>query len=80
MNLLNFNIAAANVGPVIETVCSLCKRVPNQTPSYGTVKRINDMRISISSKQMKDISEKCNLTLYCDETSKYRFEVFAVTD
>jgi hypothetical protein len=82
MNLLNFNIAAANVGPVIETVCSLCKRVPNQTPSYATVKRINDMRISVASKQMKEIAGKSNLTLYSDETSKYgkSFEVFAVTD
>jgi hypothetical protein len=48
INLLN--IAATNVGPVNETVCSLCKRSTNQTPSYATVKRINDMRIPVASK------------------------------
>ena len=82
MNLLNFNIAAANIGHVIEIVCSLCKRVPNQTPSYATGKRINDMRIPIASKQMKDIAKKYDLTLYSDGTSKHgrSFEVFAVTD
>jgi len=81
MNLQNFNVSAANVGPVIQQVC-LCKRQPNRLPSYTTVNRINDMRIAVASKQMKDISQKTNLTLYSDETSKYgkSYEVFAVTD
>lgn len=56
MNLQNFNVSAANVGPVIQQVCLLCKRQPNRLPSYTTVNRINDMRIAVASKQMKDIS------------------------
>ncbi|CAG2254240.1 unnamed protein product [Mytilus edulis] len=82
MNLLNFNIAASKIGRFIETVCSLCKRIPNQVPACSTVNRINDMRISVASKQMQDISKKTNLTLYSDATSKYgkSFEVFAVSD
>lgn len=52
MNLQNFNVSAANVGPVIQQVCLLCKRQPNRLPSYTTVNRINDMRIAVASKQI----------------------------
>lgn len=34
INLQNFNVSASNIGPVIRTICSLCKREPNKVPSY----------------------------------------------
>lgn len=44
--------------------------------------KISDMKLSIATKQVEDMSKKSNLTLYSDETSKLgkSFEVFAVTD
>jgi len=60
MNLQNFNVSASNIGPVIENVCLLCKRKPNKVPSYTTVNRINDTRIAVATKQMKDICERKN--------------------
>ncbi|XP_063415652.1 uncharacterized protein LOC134697357 [Mytilus trossulus] len=82
MNLQNNNISASKIGEVIRTVCSLCKRQPNRVPSATTVNRISDMKLSIATKQVEDLSKKSNLTLYSDETSKFgkSFEVFAVTD
>jgi len=71
MNLQNFNVSASNIGPVIRTVCSLCKREPNKVPSYTTVNRINDMKISLASKQIEHLSDKNNLTLYSDGTFKF---------
>ena len=40
------------------------------------------MKISLASKQIERFSDKKNLTLYSDETSKFgkSYEVFAVTD
>ncbi|CAC5385261.1 unnamed protein product [Mytilus coruscus] len=82
MNLQNNNISASKIREVIRTVCSLCKRQPNRVPSATTVNRISDMKLSIATKQVEDLSKKSNLTLYSDETSKFgkSFEVFAVTD
>lgn len=36
LNLQNLNVSAANIGPVIQQVCLLCKRQPNRLPSYAT--------------------------------------------
>ncbi|KAJ8307728.1 hypothetical protein KUTeg_014723 [Tegillarca granosa] len=83
MNLQDCMVSTADIGKVIKTVCSvLCSRVPNRLPSETTIHRINDMKLSVSLKQISQISEKKNLTLYSDETSKFgkSFEVFAVTD
>jgi len=78
-----------NAPPIVTPACHwtgqsyLCKsKKPNKVPSATTVNRISDMKISLASKQVEEVLNKNNLTLYSDETSKFgkSYEVFAVTD
>lgn len=82
MELQDCNVSVVNIPKGITAVSALCGRNPNKLPSQSTINRMNDSRVSIASKQMKDISESENITLYSDETSKFGkpFEVFAIID
>ncbi|CAC5376848.1 unnamed protein product [Mytilus coruscus] len=67
MNLQNNDISASKIGEVIRTVCSLCKRQPNRVPSATTVNRISDMKLSIATKQVEDLSKKTEAKDDCSE-------------
>ncbi|KAK6180548.1 hypothetical protein SNE40_012681 [Patella caerulea] len=79
MNLTNLKIATKNVGPVIQEVAT---RV-NRLPSRQTVDNIVDRKVSMSQKQVSQITAKeKDTTLYTDETRKHghTYQTYILTD
>ena len=82
MNLLSYGVASENVGKVIQVVCKLCGRIPNQVPARQTVDNINRQRLAVAHKQLQEtFSDAENVTLYTDETSRkgHKYTVYATT-
>lgn len=70
--LLSLSVSSRNVSPVIETVLSMVKKVPNKLPARSTILDMNIERLLISQTQLsQDVSEKKNTALYTDETTKF---------
>ena len=69
---MSLSVSSRNVSPVIETVLSMVKKVPNKLPARSTILDMNIERLLISQTQLsQDVSEKKNTTLYTDETTKF---------
>ncbi|KAK6168594.1 hypothetical protein SNE40_019794 [Patella caerulea] len=83
MNLTNLKIATKNVGPVIQEVATLWGKRVNRLPSRQTVDNIVDRKVSMSQKQVSQITAKeKDTTLYTDETRKHghTYQTYILTD
>ena len=71
-SLLQNNVSASEVGPVIDTVLKIVDMKVNKLPSRSTVLNMNIQRLALAQKQLSDeFSTKQNTTLLTDETSKF---------
>lgn len=67
--LLELNVSASNVTPVIETVLKIVNIEANQVPSKSTVLDSNLQRLFLAQKQISEMFAKEKNTT--DETSKF---------
>ncbi|KAL3883205.1 hypothetical protein ACJMK2_029495 [Sinanodonta woodiana] len=61
MNITSYNVASANVGPVITEVLKLANRTPNEVPSRRTVDNIIAEKLVIGQKQLGSTVGKTGL-------------------
>jgi len=70
--LLELNVSASKVSPVIENVLKIVNIKANQLPSKSTVLDLNLQRLVLAQKQISEIFAKDkSTTLMTDETSKF---------
>ncbi|KAL3867759.1 hypothetical protein ACJMK2_040609 [Sinanodonta woodiana] len=83
MNITSYNVASANVGPVITEVLKLANRTPNEVPSRRTVDNIIAEKLVIGQKQLgSTVGNAQNTCLYGDETRKFgqTYQTFLLSD
>ncbi|CAG2200332.1 unnamed protein product [Mytilus edulis] len=81
--LLQHNVSAAKVNPVIKSVLSLVNVQPNALPAKSTILDMNLQRLCLSQKHLAEVfSAEKNTTLLTDETSKFgnKFMGFEASD
>lgn len=82
MNLTSADISSGVVGKVIKEVSKFVGKSVDRVPSRQTVDSISVQKVAVVQKQLESLVGESDMTLYTDETSKFRksYCVFAVTD
>lgn len=72
-SLLQLHVSSQICSQVIESVLSLVNIKANKLPSASTVQNMNIERLVLAQKQLSEsLPNRENLTIYTDETTKYR--------
>jgi len=80
--LLNYNVAVHNVCNVIQSVLKSVNLTADKLPSPSTVANWSVERNLLSRKHVSSLTDKENVTLFTDETSKYdhKYGTFSTRD
>jgi len=80
--LLNYNVALHNVCNVIQSVLKSVNLTADKLPSPSTVANWSVERNLLSRKHVSSLTDKENVTLFTDETSKYdhKYGTFSTRD